>query len=152
MPRCTHPGSHPSTTTARMQQNPTTSSLCIATTRAEAQAKLPRGNTPHNTWPPETTLETRSSARQPPACLPPLPHHAPSTNRTHARGFIPRVRLRAVLKVAVGAAWAVDADVAGGGDVRAPVGLGHDRHHRDAGCCTYGLGTQPAGLGGGVGL
>ena len=27
---------------------------------------------------------------------------------------------------------AVDADVAGGGDVRAAVRLGHDRHHRNA--------------------
>ena len=50
----------------------------------------------------------------------------------HAGGLVPCVALGGVLKVRVWAARAVDADVAGGGDVGTPVGLGHDCHHRNA--------------------
>jgi hypothetical protein len=51
---------------------------------------------------------------------------------THAGRLIPCVALRAVFKVAVWAAGAVDADVARCGDVGTPVRLGHDSHHCNA--------------------
>jgi len=47
-------------------------------------------------------------------------------NGAHARRLVARVRLGRVLKVRVGPAGAVDADVAGHGDVRTPVRLAHD--------------------------
>lgn len=47
-------------------------------------------------------------------------------DRTHARRLVTRVRLGRVLKVRVGPAGAVDADVARHGDVRTPVRLAHD--------------------------
>lgn len=55
-----------------------------------------------------------------------------SPDGAHAGGLIPCVALSAVLKVRVRPSRAVDADVAGGGDVGAPVRLGHDSHHCNA--------------------
>lgn len=56
----------------------------------------------------------------------------PGSYCSHACRLIPRVALCAVLEVRVWSARAVDADVAGGGNVRAPVRLGHDCHHCNA--------------------
>lgn len=53
------------------------------------------------------------------------------TNGPHAGGFISCVALGGVLKVGIRPARTVDADVACGGNVRTPVGLGHDCHHRN---------------------
>lgn len=54
------------------------------------------------------------------------------TNGSHAGGLIPSVALCAVLKVRVWPAGAIDADVAGGGNVWASVWLGHDCHNCNA--------------------
>lgn len=51
---------------------------------------------------------------------------------SHAGRLVACVALRAVLKVTVWAAGAVDADVACCCNVGAPVRLGHDRHHCNA--------------------
>lgn len=51
---------------------------------------------------------------------------------SHAGRLVACVALRAVLKVTVRAARAVDADVACCGNVGTPVRLGHDSHHCNA--------------------
>mmetsp|Transcript_50033 Transcript_50033/g.160117 ORF Transcript_50033/g.160117 Transcript_50033/m.160117 type:complete len:209 (-) Transcript_50033:55-681(-) len=66
----------------------------------------------------------------------------PRPDRAHARRLVPCVGLRAVLEIRVRPARAVDADVACGCNVRAAVGLGHYRHHRDPRSRAHGLGSQ----------
>lgn len=65
-------------------------------------------------------------------------------NGAHGGRLVACVALCGVFKVGVGSAWAVDADVAGGGDVGAAVRLGHDGDDGDATGCAHGLGSQPA--------
>ena len=52
-------------------------------------------------------------------------------DRAHARGFVARVALSAVLEVTVRPPRAVHADVAGERDVGAAVGLAHHCNHSD---------------------
>lgn len=54
------------------------------------------------------------------------------TDCAHGCGFVACVGLRGVFEVGVGAAGAVDTDVACVGDVRATVGFAHDGHDGDA--------------------
>lgn len=70
----------------------------------------------------------------------------PCTNCTHTRGFVPRVRLRAIFEVAVRSSRAVDTDIASCGDVRTSVGLGHHGDDSYSGRSTDRLGAQPEGL------
>lgn len=55
----------------------------------------------------------------------------PCPNRSHTSGLVASVRLSTVLEVGVRPAGAVHADVPGGGDVGAPMGLRHDCHDGD---------------------
>lgn len=57
----------------------------------------------------------------------------PGAHRSHGRGLVAGVGLRAVLEVAVRAAGAVHAHLARQRDVWAAVRLAHHRHHCDAG-------------------
>lgn len=67
----------------------------------------------------------------------------PGADGPHAGGLVAGVGLGGVLEVAVGAAGAVDADVAVGVvDVGAAVGLGHDGHHGNARGGADGLGFE----------
>jgi hypothetical protein len=60
-------------------------------------------------------------------------------DRPHGGRLVPGIGLRAVLEVAVGAAWAVDAYVACGRNVGASVWLAHYGHDGDAGSCSHWL-------------
>ena len=66
----------------------------------------------------------------------------PRAYRAHARGFVPGVRLRGVLEIAVGSPGAVDADVSRRRDVGAPMGLGHDGDDGDARRGSHGFGAE----------
>ena len=63
-------------------------------------------------------------------------------NRPHARGLVARVGLRGVLKVGIGSAGTVHADVARVGNVRTPVRFAHDGHHCDSRSRPHGFGLQ----------
>lgn len=76
----------------------------------------------------------------------------PCADSPHAGGLVSGVGLGAVLEIGIRAAGAVDADVAGGGDVGAAVGLGHDGDDGDAGGGADGLGAEAGEEGFAVGV
>ena len=66
----------------------------------------------------------------------------PCPNRSHARGLVAGVRLRAVLEIRIRATRAVHANVSCCSDVRTSVRFGHNSNYRYAGRRSHGFSTK----------